>query len=536
MKLVEDLNILDEFELVPPKTAMKKIMQKLEADPGLSFLIEDPKSGKICGFIDSLLIKRLEEQGKKPKKGNAQSKMLTNLLFIINKTPLARLPQILPEKQPDAVIVNNLEGDFVGFLSSNDFQEAVALLGSSSSTKPIQESEDAENETNSSQVQEDAGDGSAIADDSDGSVDNSEKIDAVMQNMVGKMIQSCGMSIEEGVTSAKIVKNEVDSGNVLTDEQLEIKLSSEIDIDGGDIDKRCVIDALNELQSELVEINKNSTKEKSKPPKPSRGPPKSRSKMKVESHVQESEKTPEPDLEPETPSILVEEITDDDIEDSTDAFFNRVKGRSTGDIANIHGELADEAWGGAAEGTLQTGSIMHPLGAGQIANTEEEPEMTGTNVLMKTSAGDIQLQMYDDNSPETVANFMKLVDQGFYDGLHFHRVIEQFMLQGGCPNSRDPNNPTAGTGGPGWKIPCEQSALAMSHNRPGLMSMANAGPNTGGSQFFLTTVECPWLDGNHAIFGEVVSGMDVVMAIEGCQKGPGDRPAQPQQIISVSRM
>ena len=414
MQLVEDLNILDEFELIPPKTAMKKIVERLSADPGLSFLIEDPKSGKICGFIDSLLINKLEEQGKKPKKGNVQSKMLTNLLFIINKTPLTRLTQILPEKQPDAVIVNNIEGDFVGFLSSNDFQEAMQKLG-------IEDKYEGETES------------------------DAEKIDA--------------------------------------------------------------------------------------PPKPSRGPPKSRKKMEVESHIQETESVPGPEIE--GPTLIVEDIADDDLEDATDAFFSRVKGRSSGDIANVHGELADEAWGGAAEGTLETGSIMHPLGAGQTTIPEEGPMMT--QILMKTSAGEIQLQMYDDKAPDTVANFLKLVDQGFYDGLHFHRVIEQFMLQGGCPNSRDPNNPEAGTGSPGWKIPCEQSALALSHDRPGLMSMANAGPNTGGSQFFLTTVECPWLDGNHAIFGEVVSGMDIVMAIEGCQKGAGDRPIQPQQIISVSR-
>ena len=92
----------------------------------------------------------------------------------------------------------------------------------------------------------------------------------------------------------------------------------------------------------------------------------------------------------------------------------------------------------------------------------------------------------------------------------------------------------AGTGGPGWNIPCETSALALKHDKPGILSMANAGRNTGGSQFFLTTVATPWLNGNHAVFGEVVGGMDVVKAIEKCRKLPGDRPAEPQQIISCT--
>ena len=158
-----------------------------------------------------------------------------------------------------------------------------------------------------------------------------------------------------------------------------------------------------------------------------------------------------------------------------------------------------------------------------------------SDVMMQTSAGNIRIRLFTDEAPDTTANFLRLVDSGFYDGLHFHRVIEQFMIQGGCPNSKEPMSRSAGTGGPGWKIPCEPSALAMKHDRPGVLSMANAGRNTGGSQFFLTTVATPWLNGNHAIFGEVVEGMDVVKTIENCQKLPGDRPTQPQQIISVKR-
>ena len=156
-------------------------------------------------------------------------------------------------------------------------------------------------------------------------------------------------------------------------------------------------------------------------------------------------------------------------------------------------------------------------------------------VLMETSAGNITIDLFDQEAPDTVANFVKLVNMGHYNGLHFHRVIEQFMIQGGCPHSKDPMSRMAGTGSPGWKIPCEVSALNMLHDRPGILSMANAGRNTGGSQFFLTTVATPWLNGNHAVFGEVVEGMDIVKNIEACRKLPGDKPAQPQQIMFVVR-
>ncbi len=159
------------------------------------------------------------------------------------------------------------------------------------------------------------------------------------------------------------------------------------------------------------------------------------------------------------------------------------------------------------------------------------PSRWAMQVRMETSAGDILLTLYHGNAPDTVANFVKLVSEGYYDGLHFHRVIADFMLQGGCPHSKDPMSRRAGTGGPGWHIPCEPSALALKHDRPGILSMANAGRDTGGSQFFITTVATPWLNGNHAVFGEVSEGMDVVKAIEGCQKMPGDRPASPQKIV-----
>ncbi|MBD60922.1 MAG: peptidylprolyl isomerase [Euryarchaeota archaeon] len=159
-----------------------------------------------------------------------------------------------------------------------------------------------------------------------------------------------------------------------------------------------------------------------------------------------------------------------------------------------------------------------------------------TYVRMTTSAGEIDIELYTEECPDTTGNFLKLVDDGFYDGLHFHRVIKDFMIQGGCPHSSDPNNGRAGTGGPGWRIDCEQSALAKRHDKPGIFSMANAGRNTGGSQFFLTTVPTPWLDGNHAVFGEVAKGMDVVRTIESTTTLPGDRPQNPQKIIKVERV
>ena len=165
-----------------------------------------------------------------------------------------------------------------------------------------------------------------------------------------------------------------------------------------------------------------------------------------------------------------------------------------------------------------------------------DPPLCGDimQALMETSAGNITIQLYNEQAPDTVANFVRLVESEHYDGLHFHRVIEDFMIQGGCPHSADPMAHNAGTGGPGWKIPCEASALRIKHDKPGIFSMANAGRNTGGSQFFLTTIPTPWLDGKHAVFGEVVEGMDVVQAIERCDKLPGDRPSTPQKIIRVT--
>jgi peptidyl-prolyl cis-trans isomerase A (cyclophilin A) len=163
-----------------------------------------------------------------------------------------------------------------------------------------------------------------------------------------------------------------------------------------------------------------------------------------------------------------------------------------------------------------------------------------TFARFNTSEGEFKVRLDDDKAPKTVANFVGLaegtkewtdpktrqkVSRPFYDGLIFHRVIDNFMLQGGCPMGN-------GMGGPGYQF-ADEFGPGLRHDRPGLLSMANAGPNTNGSQFFVTLVPTPWLDNKHAIFGEVVEGMDVVEKIGKTRTGPGDRPVKDIVINSV---
>jgi len=124
---------------------------------------------------------------------------------------------------------------------------------------------------------------------------------------------------------------------------------------------------------------------------------------------------------------------------------------------------------------------------------------------IETSKGTIRLELYDDKVPKTCANFEKLASDGFYDGLKFHRVIDNFMVQTGCPLG-------TGTGDAGYKFD-DEFHNDLKHDGPGVLSMANAGPNTNGSQFFITHVETAWLDGKHSVFGKVVEGLDVVNAV-----------------------
>jgi cyclophilin family peptidyl-prolyl cis-trans isomerase len=144
-----------------------------------------------------------------------------------------------------------------------------------------------------------------------------------------------------------------------------------------------------------------------------------------------------------------------------------------------------------------------------------------SQATMTTNHGEITLELFDDDAPKTVENFRKLARDGFYDGLVFHRVIKDFMIQGGCPQG-------TGTGGPGYTFEDEINPHKVVR---GALAMANAGPNTNGSQFFIvTTAAAPWLDGKHTVFGEVTSGMDTVDAIEGLPTDGRDRPREDARI------
>ena len=126
--------------------------------------------------------------------------------------------------------------------------------------------------------------------------------------------------------------------------------------------------------------------------------------------------------------------------------------------------------------------------------------------IIETDRGSIKIELFAEKTPKTVANFEKLTSDGYYDGLTFHRVIPDFMVQGGCPEG-------TGTGGPGYTFEDEFDA-ELRHDGPGVLSMANSGPNTNGSQFFITHVATPWLDGKHSVFGRVIEGQDIVDAVK----------------------
>jgi cyclophilin family peptidyl-prolyl cis-trans isomerase len=168
--------------------------------------------------------------------------------------------------------------------------------------------------------------------------------------------------------------------------------------------------------------------------------------------------------------------------------------------------------------------------------------MSNPTAFLETSKGTITVELFADRMPITAGNFLKLAKEGFYDGLHFHRVISNFMIQFGCPHSRDPNSRAAGTGSsPHGNIADEHPEDARISNEPGTLSMANTGrPNSGGCQFFINTKHNHYLDwftpgqSKHPVFGRVIDGMDVVREIETTETGPGDRPITPVQMVRIT--
>ncbi|MDP8212011.1 MAG: peptidylprolyl isomerase [Candidatus Zapsychrus exili] len=152
----------------------------------------------------------------------------------------------------------------------------------------------------------------------------------------------------------------------------------------------------------------------------------------------------------------------------------------------------------------------------------------GTTIVFETNQGEIEIKLFQDIAPKTCENMVGLIEKGYYDGIIFHRVIKNFMIQGGDPTG-------TGRGGESlWGDKFEDEVTpAAAFDKKGILAMANAGPNTNGSQFFITTAATPWLNMNHTIFGEVVTGYDVVEKIENTQAGPGDKPVEDQKIIKA---
>jgi len=166
------------------------------------------------------------------------------------------------------------------------------------------------------------------------------------------------------------------------------------------------------------------------------------------------------------------------------------------------------------------------IGSNTDGNQDNNTPNGNRIAVFGTTEGIIKIELYEDKAPITTGNFINLTNEGFYDGLIFHRVISGFMIQGGCPDG-------TGTGDPGYSIP-DEFHDDLKHDSPGILSMANSGPNTGGSQFFITVAETSWLDGKHSVFGKVIEGMDVVNAISEVETDGSNKPLEDVTINSIT--
>lgn len=173
-------------------------------------------------------------------------------------------------------------------------------------------------------------------------------------------------------------------------------------------------------------------------------------------------------------------------------------------------------------------TFNYPLHAEETSSIMSEQQHQPIIAVIETTQGTFEVTLYPDKAPKAVENFIRLAQNHYYDGIIFHRVIEKFMIQGGDPTG-------TGTGGQSiWGKNFEDEFdPSLTFNTPGLLAMANRGPNTNGSQFFITVAETPWLNKKHTIFGKVTKGYDVIQKIEKTPKAPGDKPIEPQKILNI---
>lgn len=194
------------------------------------------------------------------------------------------------------------------------------------------------------------------------------------------------------------------------------------------------------------------------------------------------------------------------------------------------GDMFSSAYGDSDARPMSSPTAT-PLGQNSCMTTTEDRAAVETTVTMKTSMGDITIGLFDKDAPKTVENFLKLSNNKFYNGTRFHRVIKDFMIQGGDPNSKDADRSNDGTGGPGYKFDDEVNSHKLVC---GTLAMANSGPNTNGSQFFIVTApSTPWLDGKHTAFGKVLEGLDVVRKIEAAKTDGTDHPVEDITVTSI---
>jgi cyclophilin family peptidyl-prolyl cis-trans isomerase len=178
-------------------------------------------------------------------------------------------------------------------------------------------------------------------------------------------------------------------------------------------------------------------------------------------------------------------------------------------------------------GTAAHADELGPVGSQTGLTTAKGHDVEKqTRIQIVTGKGNIEVVLFEDQVPNTVANMITLAEKGFYKGQAFHRIIPGFMAQGGCPHSKEGAAGRPGTGGPGYRF-ADEIDPKLKHDGPGVLSMANAGPNTNGSQFFLCFTKTPWLDGKHAVFGKVVKGLEVLKALEAV----GTRSGQPRETV-----